>query len=207
MTAGMTTLCVASQCDVCSRSKGGETPLYHAAPRDGESGGFDCCLGCVVKHGLAKVAKESDGADLASRIKAKTILYPKPPPKAKVTAPEHTGTAEHVGPDRWVSATITAVQTLGASDEAADGAGGEKPGVKITAKFAASSADVSFLESISADGLMDRQPVRHRASRRCSSHMKTEHAETVHVYRSRTRPACAWWPTTTEGTATLARDR
>jgi hypothetical protein len=35
-------------CDVCCMSQGHSSPLYHDAPRDGEAGGFDVCLGCAA---------------------------------------------------------------------------------------------------------------------------------------------------------------
>jgi ankyrin repeat protein len=41
-------------CDVCRKSKGKQSPLYHDAPRSGEAGGFDICLDCVERLQLTK---------------------------------------------------------------------------------------------------------------------------------------------------------
>jgi hypothetical protein len=35
------------ECDICKQSKGKETPIYHDVARDGERGGFDCCVACA----------------------------------------------------------------------------------------------------------------------------------------------------------------
>lgn len=47
-------------CDVCSADMGtaSECTLWHAAPHEQESGGFDCCDACASKHRLLQLSKE-----------------------------------------------------------------------------------------------------------------------------------------------------
>lgn len=46
-------------CDVCSVDMGtASEALWHAAPHEQESGGFDCCDACASKHRLLQLSKE-----------------------------------------------------------------------------------------------------------------------------------------------------